>query len=209
MLPLAAAMLLVSPGCGGTEVNPTGPESTATVTHKDRQVGEEADAGPDVIEPIPTGLTPIPLAQFNSFAGFRRGQSNEGIAKLMPWNSDLGERKTIDIWGNEGWEYDGHLTISWQVPGGQLDYVSVRSEKALAYLESHGHSDARLRTLWDNTMAEARARLGEPTQQADRPHARTFRYDFTAGGAQGTLSLEFNKLLDPPKCEGVSVHWRY
>lgn len=206
-------MLLVSAGCGGTEVAPpTGPETTATVTHGKRVAADDGDAGPqsDVREPIPTGIEQIPVGQFTTFAGFKRGQSNSAVvAALMPWESELGKRKLIDIWGNEGWEYDGHLTVSWQVPGGQIDYVSVKSAKALEYLESHGHADARLRALWDNTTAEARARLGEPTQEADRPHARTFRYDFDAGGSQGTLSLEFNKLTDPPKCEAVSVHWRY
>lgn len=204
-------MLLLSAGCGGTDVTPTGPETTATVTHEKRapEAGS-AQPKPEVVpEPIPSGIAPIPVGQFTSFAGFTRGQSNQAVGALMPWENELGKRKVIDIWGNEGWEYEGHLTVSWQVPGGQIDYISVKSEKALAYLESHGHTDPRLRALWDNTIGEARARLGEPTQQADRPHARTFRYDFEAGDARGTLSLEFNKLADPPRCEAVSVHWRY
>ena len=75
------------------------------------------------------------------------------------------------------------------------------------YINGKGRSDERLAWLWNRSIAEVRTALGKPTYEVDRPHAITYRYEWKANGVSGTVTLEFGKLDDPPRCQAVSVHW--
>lgn len=207
-----AATVALCAACGGAEVSQAPPpQQTTAVIHKRAAV--TADAGPATTAKIDEGsaepgIAPIAPAAFETFLGFAQGQRHTGIAALMPAKSPaLGQREPIEMSGSDGFRYEHHLEISWDHETGELDYISVRSDKAIRYLADHGHSDANLAALWGKSMAEARAALGAPTLQADRPHARTYRYDYDSGGKRGTLTLEFSKLETPPRIRSISVHW--
>ncbi len=172
----------------------------------DTRPATEAKADDGSAEP---GIAPIAPAAFRRFLGFSQGQSHAGIAELMPTSCPpLGKREPIDMSGSDGFRYEHHLEISWDHETGQIDYISVRSDRAIQYLADHGHHDDNLAALWGKSIADARAALGAPTLQADRSHARTYRYDFASGGQHGTLTLEFSKLETPPRVRSISVHWR-
>jgi hypothetical protein len=198
-------------GCGGSQVEPELPPRTqATVVHADQssgKPGEKKGGEPVVIEAV-AGVDRIEPARFVDFIGFHKGDGADAVTALMPEELPrLGKRSPFELSGSEGFRFDHHLAISWATGSKKIDYISVRSRAALDYLANNGRSDAKLTSLFGATIGEAKGALGEPTLDATRPHAITYRYEFTAGGGRGTVTLEFSKLDDPPRCRAISVHW--
>ncbi len=158
----------------------------------------------------PPGVAPFPPAEFAQFIGLRHGAKGSALRDLLPARiPSLGKRTALAVAGSTGYEYARHFVVSWQTDNGRIEYVSVRSKQAIAYLEGKNRSDRKLTALWNVTTAQARGLLGEPNDNIDRPHARTLRYEFARAGRRiGVLSLEFSKLSTPPRLSSVSVHWQ-
>lgn len=216
---LCAAAALVA--CGSGMSNRDTVELSNTTVTKDPVLGggangetvaagTKARATKQKAQP-PPGVTPFLPAKFSEFIGFRHGSKSSALrgilAKIDP---SLGKRKTLGVAGSTGYEYARHLVVSWQTDNGRIEYMSVRSKKAIAYLEGHNRADRKLTALWNVTTGQARGLLGEPSDNIDRPHARTFRYPLKKSGRRiGVLSLEFSKLSTPPRLSTVSVHWQH
>lgn len=198
--------------CGGAQdpVDPPVATTQATVVHADSSADDARDtrATTHQAKMIP-GVARIAPAQFASFVGFNHGDDRDAATEVLAWKAaDLGDRKPLEMTGSEGFRYPGHLAISWSADSKRIDYVSVRSQKAADYLASKGRTDGKLTALLGKSISEARSALGKPTLEADRPHAITYRYDFDAAGKTGTVTLEFDKLEQTPRCKSVSVHWK-
>ena len=208
---IAMGCLAWASACGGAEQNAEEPTPTTQATVvKATDAGGEAPAPTriEVDEAVP-GVAKIQLARFVDFVGFHHGDNRDAATPVLAWKAEgLGARKPLEMSGSEGFRFPGHLAISWSTETQRIDYVSVRSKAAVQYLAGKGRSDSKLDALFGASISVARSALGKPTLEAQRPHAVTYRYDFDAGGKKGTVTLEFDRLVDPPTCRSVSVHWR-
>ncbi len=159
----------------------------------------------------PAGVKPIAAAAFASFLGFDHGATMKQIISLLPEEiPKLGKRAEMDMAGSVGYKYEGHLAAAWDDESKRIEFLSVRSKEAIRYLADHGHSDEKLDVVWALSPGGAHGILGKPTQVVNRPHAVTYRYEFsTSDKRRGTVSIEFSKLAEPVRCSAVSVHWFY
>lgn len=160
---------------------------------------------------VPPGVNPFPASSFVSYLGLSHGASKSQVTSLLPKkHADLGARAAINLVGSTGFEYSGHMAISWETESGRVDYMSVRSATAKRFLEQQNRSDTKLDALWRASPSAAWGILGKPTERVSRPHLEAFIYKFKAADARaGTLTLKFSKLSDPPRCQSVSVAWDY
>lgn len=212
---LLAAAVGWAAGCGGGAMPaaaPTHGAATGGPTVGDRAVapheGAEVQAAAAA---LPAGVEPFAPTAFVTFLGIAHGANEAELGGLLPeTHESLGERTPMDIMGSRGFKYDGHFAVSWQTSSGRIDYITVKSDAAVRYLEAHARRDDKLQVLWGISPGGAVGVLGQPTDVVDRPHAQTYRYEFEApGGRAGAVSLEFSKLSSPLRCSAVSVHWLY
>lgn len=205
---IAIGLLAIATACGGADTRAEEPTSTSQATVvKGKPATTEGPAKQGEASAV-AGVSPIQVASFVAFVGFRHGDDRDAATEVLTWTADgLGARKPLEMTGSEGFRYPGHLAISWSTEDSHIDYVSVRSKAAIKYLNGKGRGDARVEQLFGASLGEALGALGKPTLQADRPHAITYRYEFDTAGKKGTLTLEFDKLVSPPRCRSISVHW--
>jgi hypothetical protein len=212
---LTTVLVLALIGCGngtkkGETVNTSGPAPSvdAGIVTTDSKA---TPAPSKTFEPaLPSGVKPFAPTEFVAFVGFTHGNAKPDVSTLVPTrHPTLGTRSKMEIMGSDGFRYEGHFAVSWQTEDSKIDYISVRSDAALAHLAKLQRSDARLQTLWGISPEGALGVLGQPSDIVERSHAWTFRFDFDNGGRKGTLSLEFSKLDETTACSAVSVHWLY
>lgn len=210
---LAAVWILASAAaCGGAagpipqQVVVTSSESPPSLV-QDAAVAHQKAPEPER-DPGPT--EPLAVAGFVRFVALEHGATETQVQTLLPEQAPgLGQRNPADMAGSTGVRYAGHLEVAWDPDTLKLQYIGVKSAAAVDYLEAAGHGDPRIRSLWGRDAGAVRAMLGAPTEQFDRPHAVTWRYEFTAAdGRRGALSLELTKLGERPTVSGVSVHWK-
>ena len=188
-----------------------------TAPNNDRPVELERVTGagvldePVIVPVVPAGVEPFSPAEFVQYCGFHHGSSHTEIGALMPeTQAAMGERTDNQMAGTAGVKYERHLAVSWRPDNGMIEYVSVRSDAAIEYLEGQNRGDDKLSALWRRSKAEALGILGEPTERVSQPHADAFRYEFEArDGRKGALTLLFSNLQSPPRCSRVSVSWSY
>lgn len=193
----------------------TTPPPGHTSTSGDQPVEVKRVMGPGTIEEadvepvLPAGVEPFAPSEFVSFLGFEHGGNKSELGDLMPeQHATLGERTDNQMAGAAGVKFERHLAFSWNPESGALEYISVRSDKAIHHLEDNDHGDPKLDKVWNRTKGEALGILGEPTERVTQPHADAYRYEFEAAdGRRGALTLLFNNLQSPPRCSRISVSW--
>jgi hypothetical protein len=214
---IAAVWVLVgATACGGAAAEPV-PQQ---VVVKESRVAQAptADASPEPDRDAPgagqvgqvEAAERIEVAGFVRFVALEHGATKADLEALLPEQAPgLGPRSPADMAGSSGVRYPGHLEVAWDPTTRRLQYIGIKSPAAVDYLEQRGHGDPRVRILWGKSPAALEAMLGAPTETYDRPHALTWRYEFTApGGREGALALELSKLGDHPAVSAVSVHWK-
>ena len=212
---LAIVQVVALIGCGngnkkGDTVNTNG-TGVAVDAGVVTDAKSEAPPATTFAPALPNGVKPFAPDEFVSFVGVAHGSSKADVSELASGQHPaLGRRLKMDkMMGSDGVEYLGGFALSWQSDNDKIDYISVKSATAIAYLTKLGRSDAKLDTLWEISPEGALGVLGKASEIIERPHSFTFRFAFDNRGRKGTLSLEFSRLGETITCSAVSVHWVY
>lgn len=209
----AVWVLMGATACGGAAAEPVPQQVVVTKSRIDSPPAADASPAPEGVAPA-AGQVGAPerveVAGFVRFVALEHGANRADLDALLPDQAPgLGKRNPADMAGSSGVRYPGHLEVAWDPDTRRLQYIGIKSDAAVDYLEQRGHGDPRVRTLWGKSPAALEAMLGAPTETYDRPHAVTWRYEFTApGGREGALALELSKLGGEPAVSAVSVHWK-